>query len=149
MTRSIPTRHSLRDSGGTRPVMNLRTIGTFLHHIWKCLVIFFFIFSMVIFITFCSSYSKPFEALVSSGVLQPMEAPEKGPDAEGLEDLSDIGNCVIMPDDYNGTVEDFHRLQCNRAASKNNTSRYGKKIWFGYFWDDHDCYIKARDEYNQ
>ena len=87
-----------------------------------------------------------------------MVAPKKGAEAQGaeaqgaeevLEGLSDKGNCMIMPDNYNGTVQDFWREQCKLEASEENNSRFGKKIWFGYFWDDHDCYTIARDEYNK
>ena len=97
---------------------------------------------MVTFTVFCSSYSKPFEALLSSGLLQPMPVDQ--------QDLTGNGNCVIMPDDYEGTVDQFHRQQCAKAvaAKKRKQSRFGKKTWFGYFWEDHACYIKARDEYN-
>ena len=52
-----------------------------------------------------------------------------------------------MPKNYDGTVDDFYQAQCEAARTKNE-SRYGKKIWFGYFWNDHDAYAKARDEYN-
>ena len=104
-------------------------------------------FLVVTLIIFCSSCSKPFDALIKGGLLRPFKDIE-GQGTAAQQGLTNAGNCRVMPKDYNGTVDDFYRAQCQAAQTKNK-SRFGKKIWFGYFWDNHEAYAKARDEYNE